>query len=87
MGLTIKNKTSYELGDNLTEFFTLPLEIDNQEASAYSRLKDDIFEMDIDNEEKANIINKINSLSTIQSNAEKKKVIAEIESFKKEYNL
>ena len=63
MGLTIKNKTSYELGNNLTEFFSIPVEIDDQEESAYSRLKDDIFKLDIDNEEKANIINKINSLS------------------------
>ena len=48
MGLTIKNKTSYELGNNLTEFFSLPVEIDNQEESSYSRLKDDIFKLDID---------------------------------------
>lgn len=87
MGLTIKNKTSYELGNNLTEFFSLPVEIDDQEESAYSRLKDDIFKLDIDNEEKANIINKINSLSTIKNNNEKKKIITEIENFKKEYNL
>lgn len=87
MGLTIKNKTSYELGNNITEFFSIPVEIDNQEESAYSRLKDDIFKLDIDNEEKANIINKINSLSTIKNNNEKKKIITEIETFKKEYNL
>lgn len=87
MGLTIKNKTSYELGNNLTEFFSIPVEIDDQEESAYSRLKDDIFKLDIDNEEKANIINKINSLSTIKNNNEKKKIITEIETFKKEYNL
>lgn len=87
MGLTIKNKTSYELGNNLTEFFSIPVEIDDQEESAYSRLKDDIFKLDIDNEEKANIINKINSLSKIKNNNEKKKFITEIETFKKEYNL
>ena len=87
MGLTIKNKTSYELGNNLTEFFSLPVEIDNQEESSYSRLKDDIFKLDIDNEEKANIINKINSLSTKKKNSEKKKIITEIENFKKEYDL
>lgn len=87
MGLTIKNKTSYELGNNLTEFFSLPVEIDNQEEYSYSRLKDDIFKLDIDNEEKANIINKINSLSTIKNNSEKKKIITEIENFKKEYDL
>lgn len=87
MGLTIKNKTSYELGNNLTEFFSIPVEIDDQEESAYSRLKDDIFKLDIDNEEKANIINKINSLSTIKNYNEKKKIITEIETFKKEYNL
>ena len=58
-----------------------------QEESSYSRLKDDIFKLDIDNEEKANIINKINSLSTIKNNSEKKKIITEIENFKKEYDL
>ncbi len=86
MGLTIKNKTSYQLGNNLTEFFSIPLEepIQNDE---YRRLKDDIYKLDIDIEEKANIINKINSLNQTKNAFERKKVLQEIENFCNEYDI
>lgn len=86
MGLTIKNKTSYQLGNNLTEFFSVPLEepIQNDE---YRRLKDDIYKLDIDIEEKADIINKINSLNQEQNAVKKKKLLKEIETFCSEYDI
>lgn len=87
MGLTVKNQTNYELGDNLTEFFSVNIETAEVAIDAYRRLKDEIFKLDIDVEEKANIINKINSLSTITKESTRKKVIVEIESFKEEYDL
>lgn len=87
MGLTVKNQTNYELGDNLTEFFSVNIETAEVAIDAYRRLKAEIFKLDIDVEEKANIINKINSLSTITKESTRKKVIAEIESFKEEYDL
>lgn len=86
MGLTVKNKNSYELGNNLTEFFSLPIE-ETKTADEYSRLKDDIYTLDIDNEEKANILNKINSLNTTLSASQRRKIIKEIETFKNDYNI
>lgn len=86
MGLTVKNKNSYELGNNLTEFFSLPIE-ETKTSDEYSRLKDDIYTLDIDNEEKANILNKINSLNTTLSASQRRKIIKEIETFKNDYNI
>ena len=51
----------------------------------YSKLKNKIYKLNIDKEEKANIINKINQLKTNISNKEKKQIIKEIEEFKKSY--
>lgn len=88
MGLTVKNKTSYELGNNLTEFFSLPIEEHEineiNSLKDYNELKNNIYLLDIDIEEKANIINKINSL---KNKKDKNKLIKEIENFKKMYNL
>lgn len=86
MGLTIKNKTSYELGNNLTEFFSIPVE-EPINVDEYSRLKEDIYSLDIDNEEKANILNKISSLKTTLSATDRRKVLKEIEEFKNEHNI
>lgn len=86
MGLTVKNKTSYELGNNLTEFFSIPLE-EPVNPNEYSRLKDDIYSLELDPEEKANILNKINSLDTTLSDVNRRKTIKDIEKFKADYNL
>ncbi|MGN1372211.1 MAG: hypothetical protein ACI4XM_08060 [Candidatus Coprovivens sp.] len=86
MGLIVKNKTSYQLGNNLTEFFSIPIE-ESQNNDEYSRLKDDIYKLNIDNEEKANILNKINMLNTNISPNKKKVIIKEIEKIKEDYNL
>lgn len=87
MGLKIKTQTNYELGNNLTEFFSLPIETDDNEITEYNRLKDEILSLDIDIEEKANIINKINSLNTIKQANEKRKIIKEINEFKTIHNI
>lgn len=86
MGLIVKNKTSYQLGNNLTEFFSIPIE-EPRNNDEYSRLKDDIYKLNIDNEEKANILNKINMLNTNISPNKKKVIIKEIEKLKEDYNL
>ncbi len=86
MGLTVKNTTGFELGDNLTEFFKVPI-IDDQPIDEYARLKDDIYSLDIDNEEKANILNSISKLKTIGNEKEKKKLKEEIRKFKEKYNI
>lgn len=86
MSLTIKNKNSYELGNNLTEYFKISLE-ESKSPDEYSRLKDDIYALDIDNEDKVNILNKINSLNTTISSSQKKKIIKEIEKFKNDNNI
>lgn len=84
MGLTIKNKNTFELTDDLASIFSLPIEETKED---YQSLKEDIYSLKIDNEEKANIINKINKLSTIKNIKEKKKIIEEIEEFKYNYNI
>lgn len=86
MGLTVKNKTSYELGENLTEFFSLPID-EPPKQDEYNKIKDAIYKLDIDNEEKANIINKINSLKQIKTSTEKKKILKEITDFRNEYDI
>jgi hypothetical protein len=86
MGLTIKNKETYELGNNLTEFFSLTID-EQTNQDEYNDLKDKIYSLDIDSEEKANIINKINSLSTMLSSSQRKKLLKEIDDIKNRYSI
>lgn len=86
MGLTVKNKTVFELADDVTNFFSLPIE-EAKTTSAYNELKNDIYSLNIDNEEKANILNKISSYNTTKSDKEKNKLKKEIEKFKTDYDL
>ena len=72
MALTIKNNNSFELSDNLTNFFSLPN--DNDKEDNYDNLKSIIYTLDLDNEEKANILNKISLLNTTTSIKEKNKL-------------
>ena len=50
-------------------------------------IKDKIYELYLDVEEKADILNKISKYKTTNSPKEKKELAREIESFIKEYNL
>ncbi len=86
MAIKVNNKTSYELGNNLTEFFSIPIEVP-ESTDEYSRLKDDIYKLDIDSEEKANVINKINSLKTAKTANEKRKLQKEIDQFIEDNNI
>ncbi len=86
MGLTIKNKSSFELSESLSDFFSLPIE-EEKKNNKYDELKEDIYKLDIDNEEKAYILNKINLLSTNISNKEKNNIEKEIDKFIDLYNL
>lgn len=86
MGLTVKNKTVFELTDDVSNFFDLPIE-EKKIKNAYDELKKDIYSLDIDNEEKANILNKISLFNSTKSEKEKNKVKQEIEKFKMDYDL
>lgn len=85
MGLTIKNKNNYELRDDIASFFSLPVEEEKKEKK--EALKEKIYKLKIDNEEKANIINKINLLETTKSRKERTALQKEIDSFKKKYHI
>lgn len=85
MGLTVKNKNNFELREDISSFFSLP--DDEEKKDNYDELKEEIYDLDIDVEKKAYIINRINSLSTNISVREKNNIKKEIDNFKKEYNL
>lgn len=86
MGLKIDNQTTYRFNDDIASYFNVELDepIRNND---YEILKKEIYKLDIDSEEKANIINNINKLSTTKSSKEKKDLTKEIEKFKKRYKL
>ena len=85
MGLKIQNYNTYKLSDDVSNFFSV--DIDEEKQESYEDLKMDIYTLDIDSEEKANILNKINSIPFTKSAKEKQKIIKEIEVFKEEYKL
>ena len=85
MGLTVKNKNNLELGEDISSFFSLPVDEENKDT--YDDIKNEIYNLDIDVEKKAYIINRINLLSTNISIREKNNIRKEIENFQKEYNL
>lgn len=85
MGLTIKNKNNYELSDNIASFFSLPIEEEKEKNTEV--LKEKIYKLKIDNEEKANIINKINLQATTKSKKEQATLQKEIEAFKVKYHI
>jgi hypothetical protein len=85
MGLKIQNYNTYKLSDDVSNFFSV--DIDEEKQESYEDLKMDIYTLDIDSEEKANILNKINSIPFTKSAKEKQKIIKEIEVFKEKYKL
>ncbi len=87
MGLKVRNTINYELGNNLTEFFDVPVEIPEEDTNIYDNIKDKIFELYLDVEEKAEILNAISKYKTTNSVKEKNKLKEQIERFIKEYNL
>lgn len=85
MGLTLKNQNNYELDNDISAYFSISSEPPKDDD--YSELKKDIYELDVDIEEKANILNKINSLNNLSAGKAKNKIISEVNDFKNKYNL
>lgn len=87
MGLKVQNKTNYDLSNNVANFFSIDIDIEEEKQESYEDLKMTIYTLDIDSEEKANILNRINSIPFTKSAKEKKQIVKEIEAFKEKYNL
>ena len=87
MALKITKPESLTMSKEVDVYFNLPMD-DNILAPTedYEDLKEQIYDLDIDYEEKANMINKIGSLKT-KNDFEKHKIKKEIEEFKKLHNL
>ncbi len=86
MGIKVNKPTSFKLGDDVSSYFDIEIS-DPIRDNDYEILKKEIYKLDIDYEEKANIINSINKLSISNSPKEKKELIKQIENFKETYKL
>ena len=80
MGLVTKNN-KYDLDESISMFFSVP----EESQTDYEELKTKIYDLDIDNEEKANIISTINSINN--NYLQKADIIEKIDRFKNKYNL
>ena len=86
MALKVDNPKTYRFNDDIATFFDV--EIDEPiRDNDYELLKKEIYKLDIDSEEKANIINSINKLNINISKKEQREIIKQIEEFKKNYHL
>ena len=86
MGLKVDNPTTYRFNEDVASYFDIEIGEPIRDND-YELLKKKIYKLDIDSEEKANIINRINRLSITNSLKEKKELIKQIEDFKKLHNL
>jgi len=84
MGLKIKNPVNYNLTNGL-DFFSIPL--DEEKKDNYESIKNKIYTLDMDSEDKAAILNSISVYNTTNSVKEKNRLKKEIEAFIKEYDL
>jgi len=84
MGLKIKNPINYDLMNGL-DFFSIPL--DEEKKDNYESIKNKIYTLDMDSEDKAAILNSISTYNTTKSTKEKNRLKKEIEAFIKEYEL
>jgi hypothetical protein len=84
--MALKEKTSrnYDLGNNVGDFFSIPLEVPNIDIKISDDIRKRIYALDVDAEEKANILNKISIYNTITNIKEKNRLKKEIESFLEE---
>ena len=85
MALKVKSTTTYNLNNDLANFFSVPVDLPSDDTSIADNLKKRVYSLDIDTEEKSNLISKINKYNTINSIKEKNKLREEIESFLEEY--
>ena len=86
MGLKVDNPTTYRFNDDVASYFDIEID-DPIRENDYELLKKEIYKLDIDSEEKANIINSINRLSISNSPKEKRELTKQIEEFKNTYKL
>jgi hypothetical protein len=87
MAIKVKREDNLTFSQPVDLFFKMPGEEDIlNPLDEYEELKNQVYKLDIDYEEKANMINKIGSLKT-KNDFEKSKLIKEINEFKKKYNL
>jgi hypothetical protein len=87
MGLKVNNTVTHALSDNINNFFSLPIEDEFKYTNSFDELKTKIYELDIDNEEKADVLNAISKYNSSNSAREKKKIEREINEFVKLYKL
>ena len=86
MGLKIDNPTTYRFNDDVASYFDIEMG-EPIRTNDYEILKKEIYKLDINAEEKANIINIINKINITKSVKEKRKLITQIEDFKRTYKL
>ena len=86
MGLKIDNQTTYRFNDDVANYFDIEIGEPIRDND-YELLKKEIYRLDIDSEEKANIINSINKLSITKSAKEKREITKQIEEFKETYKI
>lgn len=86
MGLKIDNPTTYRLNDDVASYFDIEIGEPIRDND-YELLKKEIYKLDIDSEEKANIINSINKLSITKSKKERNDLTKEIKKFKETYKI
>ena len=76
MGLVQKKNDLFELSENINNFFSIP--IINEDNIDVEKLKEKVYKLNIDNEKKSSLINRINKA---KSNIELEKISKEIEWF------
>lgn len=87
MGYTLKNKEENDLFSlNLNTDFSFSID-NNVEEDDYESIKNSIYKLNIDSEEKAHIINQINKLKNKISLNERKKIEKEISLFCQKYSI
>ena len=74
MGLVQKKNDLFELSENINNFFSIP--IINEDNIDVEKLKEKVYKLNIDNEKKSSLINRINKA---KSNIELEKISKEIE--------
>ena len=85
MAIKVKSNTTFNLNDDIANFFSLPVDVPIENNDNSDDLKNRVYALDLDTEEKANIINLINKYSTTSNNKEKNKLKKEIDSLLEEY--